>query len=86
MNKLLALTTAVAACVALALPASGGADATGTCPDQHMPVPAADQPSKDRNGNGVICRKVHIDENGVVLTGGPDDKLDDPALYVDDIV
>lgn len=71
----LLITTAACAAI-IAVPATSGADPTGACPDSHLLFPAATERDveKDRNNNGLVCRKVN--DQGEPI-GGPDDTIDD---------
>ncbi len=68
---------AAASVVSLAPPA--GAEATITCPDGFVPVPAflvEQGEKKDRNDNGFVCGKFEDSK----LVGGPDESLTDDIL------
>ena len=51
------------------------AAAQATCPDQFLPFPAIERQDerKDKNDNGIVCKKVQDGK----LVGGPDDTQDD---------
>jgi hypothetical protein len=72
MRRLVAL---LAVCM-LGLPAAvtptASADPIGLCPDGFMPLYAPGDRS-DKNGNGMVCRKVQDGR----ISGGPDDRIDD---------
>ena len=61
--------------VALITPARATTQ-TSTCPDGFFLVPAVYSPNQDKNGNGLICRKI---EDGTIV-GGPDDKFRDDII------
>lgn len=68
------------AATVLFLAPPAGADPTSTCPDGFAPIPVILDPDgakKDRNGNGIVCRK--IEDRGKTV-GGPDDRLTDDIL------
>ena len=79
MRHLGMLFTTAAVAAALVVPSSSVADPTGICADDHLPFPVSNQrdAEKDKNNNGIVCRKVN--DQGQPI-GGPDDTLDDIIL------
>lgn len=73
MKRLLFVLAAPVLTLGLLAPPAG---AVIVCPDGHLPVPVQNEQDvqKDRNGNGVVCRKVNSQGQFV---GGPDDTTDD---------
>ena len=78
---------AALAVAAMAFPAAGAATdpITGNCPPSYVPMSAAAMPSKDRNGDGIVCMKVNPsgpvvkDDNccpNQWISTNPDDYLD----------
>ncbi len=76
MRRFGLLVTTAACAAVFAMPAPSGADPTGACPDDFLLFPAATDRDmdKDRNNNGLVCRKVN--DQGQPI-GGPDDTIDD---------
>lgn len=74
------VVSGITAATILFLAPPAGADPTSTCPDGFVLVPVILDPDgakNDRNGNGLVCRKV--EDRGKVV-GGPDDRFTDDIL------
>jgi len=74
------VTSAAIALSTLTFAGPASADPTSTCPDGHIPVPAAlveNGARRDKNGNGIVCGKVAADGK---FHGGPDDDVIDDIL------
>ena len=91
MRKIIVAVTAAAviAVGGLALPGGAAADPSGVCPNGHQPYfvffdQTGKAAQKDRNNNGVVCRKYDPNNPFTNVQGGPDDKLDEADL-IDDI-
>jgi hypothetical protein len=74
------LISTVLALSTLTFAGPAAADPTSTCPDGHIPVPAAlvdNGAKRDKNGNGIVCGKAAADGT---FHGGPDDDVTDDIL------
>jgi hypothetical protein len=72
MNRLVALLAVCVLALPMTVPPIAAADPSATCPDGFMAVFAPGD-RHDKNGNGIVCRKI---QDGRV-SGGPDDSIDD---------
>lgn len=92
MRKILVgLIAASVMALGMALPGGAGADPSGTCPNGHNPYLVLFDESgtaarKDRNNNGIVCRKYDPSNPTDPGHGGPDDRPPTEDELLDDVI